>query len=46
VVIVPRAAEEQTITKALEKARGEKLVRREIEAGMSSTAAFKKYGIL
>jgi regulator of RNase E activity RraA len=46
VVIVPRAVEERTITKALEKARGEKLVRREIEAGMSSTAAFKKYGFL
>jgi 4-hydroxy-4-methyl-2-oxoglutarate aldolase len=46
VVIVPRAVEEETITKALEKARGEKLVRREIEDGMSSTAAFKKYGIL
>jgi 4-hydroxy-4-methyl-2-oxoglutarate aldolase len=46
VVIVPRAMEEEILTKALEKARGEKVVRREIEAGMSSTAAFKKYGIL
>jgi 4-hydroxy-4-methyl-2-oxoglutarate aldolase len=46
VVIVPRAVEGEILTKALEKARGERLVRREIEAGMSSTAAFKKYGIL
>jgi regulator of RNase E activity RraA len=46
VVVLPRAIEEQVIVKALEKARGEKLVRREIENGMSSTAAFKKYGIL
>jgi regulator of RNase E activity RraA len=46
VVIVPRKHETEVITKSLEKARGEKLVRQEIEAGMSSTAAFKKYGIL
>jgi regulator of RNase E activity RraA len=46
VVIVPRKNEKEVIAKALEKARGEKLVRKEIEAGMSSTAAFKKYGIL
>ena len=46
VVIVPQRHEKETIIKALEKARGEKLVRNEIEAGMSSTAAFKKYGIL
>ena len=46
VVIVPQKHEKETISAALEKARGEKLVRKEIEAGMSSTAAFKKYGIL
>jgi regulator of RNase E activity RraA len=46
VVIVPQTHEKETIARALEKARGEKLVRKEIEAGMSSTAAFKKYGIL
>jgi regulator of RNase E activity RraA len=46
VVIVPQKHEKETIAAALEKARGEKLVRKEIEAGMSSTAAFKKYGIL
>lgn len=46
VVVIPRAVERDVITKALEKARGEKLVRKEIEAGMSSTDAFRKYGIL
>jgi len=46
VVIIPRRHEREVIARALEKARGEKMVRREIEAGMSSTAAFKKYGIL
>ncbi len=46
VVIVPKHVEAEALEKALTKARGEKLVRKEIEAGMSSTAAFRKYGIL
>lgn len=46
VVIVPQKAEAEVVARALAKARGEKLVRQEIEAGLSSTAAFKKYGIL
>ena len=46
VVIVPKKSETEAVRRALEKARGEKLVRREIEGGMSSTDAFKKYGIL
>jgi len=46
VVVVPRAAESEIVTRALEKARGEKVVRREIEAGASSTETFRKYGIL
>ncbi len=46
VVIVPKHLEVEVIGKAMEKARGEKLVRKEIEAGLSSTAAFKKFGIL
>jgi regulator of RNase E activity RraA len=46
VVVVPKKVEGEVIGRALAKARGEKLVRKEIEAGMSSTAAFKKYGIL
>lgn len=46
VVVIPKKHETEVIEKALEKARGEKLVRKEIENGMSSTDAFKKYGIL
>ena len=46
VIIVPKKVEAEVVERALAKARGEKLVRKEIEAGMSSTAAFKKYGIL
>lgn len=46
VLVIPRELEREVLTKSLEKARGEKLVRKEIEAGMTSTAAFEKYGIL
>jgi regulator of RNase E activity RraA len=46
VLVIPKEVETQAIARALEKARGEKLVRKEIEAGMSSTDAFRKYGIL
>jgi 4-hydroxy-4-methyl-2-oxoglutarate aldolase len=46
VLIIPKESVESVISKALEKARGEKVVRKEIEGGMSTTAAFAKYGIL
>ncbi len=46
VVIVPKKVEREVIAEALKKAAGENLVRKEIENGMSSTAAFRKYGIL
>ena len=46
VVVIPRHLETEVIERALEKARGEKLVRADIEAGCSSTEAFRKYGIL
>jgi regulator of RNase E activity RraA len=46
VLIVPRSLEVEVIERALEKARGEKTVRKAIESGMSSTDAFRKYGIL
>src|SRR6478672_6889268 len=45
VVIVPRKVEADVIERALTKARGEKTVRKAIESGMSSTEAFRKYGI-
>ncbi len=46
VVIVPQALETEVIVRALEKARGEKAVRKAIEGGMSATEAFRKFGIL
>jgi 4-hydroxy-4-methyl-2-oxoglutarate aldolase len=46
VLVIPEMYEVEVIKKALKKARGEKLVRKEIENGMSSGDAFKKYGIL
>ncbi len=46
VLLVPAEAEVEVFTKALEKARGEKLVRKAIEAGSSAVDAFAKFGIM
>jgi regulator of RNase E activity RraA len=46
VCVVPAEAEEEIFSKALEKARGEKLVRKAIEGGMSAVDAFDQYGIM
>lgn len=46
VVMVPRHLVDHVVSQALEKARSEKIVRDEIENGMSVTDAFRKYGVL
>lgn len=46
VCVVPRHAEEEVFMAAVEKARGEKLVRKAIGAGMSAVEAFAKFGIM
>ncbi|MEX0776102.1 MAG: RraA family protein [Phycisphaeraceae bacterium] len=46
VLIVPRSAERDVFTKALEKACGEKLVAKAIADGMSAVDAFAKFGIM
>jgi regulator of RNase E activity RraA len=46
IVVIPARVERETIEGALEKARGEKLVRAAIEGGMTSTTAFQTFGIL
>jgi regulator of RNase E activity RraA len=46
VLVVPAETETEVFTKALEKARGEKLVKKAIEEGSSAGAAFEKYGIM
>ena len=44
--MVPREAEEEIFMGAIEKARGEKLVGKAIEDGMSASEAFRKFGIM
>ncbi len=46
VLVVPQDLVEPVVEESLKKARTEKLVRREIERGMSCTEAFEKYGVL
>lgn len=46
VLVVPKKIVEEVIEKALDKAAGEKLVRKAIENGMSATDAFAHFGIL
>ena len=46
VLVVPREAEEDIFRGAIEKARGERLVAKAIEAGMSAGEAFRKFGIM
>ena len=46
VCVIPVEAETEAFAKALEKARGEKLVRKALESGSSAVAAFKKHGIM
>ncbi|MDO4961612.1 MAG: RraA family protein [Eubacteriales bacterium] len=46
VLIIPKDVADECIEKALEKAAGEKKVRKAIEGGMSATEAFRVFGIL
>jgi regulator of RNase E activity RraA len=46
VCVVPKAAEEEVFVRAVEKARGEKKVRKAIEGGMSAREAFQTFGIM
>lgn len=46
VVVVPKAVVPEAIERSLEKARGEKVVRKAIENGMTATEAFASFGIL
>ncbi len=46
VCIVPKSIEEKVFRLAIEKARGEKMVQKKIEEGMSAKEAFEKYGIM
>ncbi len=46
VVIIPKKMEKIVLEGAIEKSRGEKLVRKALENGMSSVDAYKKFGIM
>ena len=46
VLIVPKEVVDEAFTGAIEKARGEQLVKRALESGMSSVEAFRKFGIM
>ncbi len=46
VLVVPRAAEEEAIRRALEKVRTENAVRTAIEKGMSASEAFRTFGVM
>lgn len=46
VCVVPRAIEETVFTRALEKARGERMVLKKIKEGMKSREAFDRFGIM
>ena len=46
VCVIPDEAVTEAFTRALEKARGEKLVRKALKAGSSAVAAFEKHGIM
>jgi len=46
VCVVPQEAEQEVFVRALEKARGEKLVHQALLDGMGAEAAFMKFGIM
>ena len=46
VVVVPRELEKEVFSGAIEKARGEKMVRKALQEGMTSVEAFRKFGLM
>ncbi|GAB3656522.1 RraA family protein [Echinicola sediminis] len=46
VLIIPKEAVDEAFTGAIEKARGEQLVKEALENGMSTVDAFNKFGIM
>ena len=46
VCVIPRLAEDEVFTRAIEKARGERTVLKAIQGGMTVVEAWRKYGIM
>jgi hypothetical protein len=44
--VVPKEVETEVFVRALEKARGEKTVKKDLEAGSSTVTASAKHGIM
>jgi len=46
VLIIPKEVEKEAFEGAIEKARGEQLVKKALQEGMSTVDAFEKFGIM
>ncbi len=46
VLVVPGSAETEVFSKAIEKARGERILKKALDEGSTAVAAFEKYGIM
>lgn len=46
VLVIPKEVEKEAFAGAIEKARGEKIVQRALEAGMTTVEAFREFGIM
>jgi regulator of RNase E activity RraA len=46
VCIIPKEAEREVFIRSLEKARGEKLVKKALETGITAVAAYREHGIM
>jgi regulator of RNase E activity RraA len=46
VLVVPQEVEKEAFMGAIEKARGEQLVKKALEEGMSTVEAFERFGIM
>jgi regulator of RNase E activity RraA len=46
VCVIPARAEVEVFSLALEKARGERLVKKDLEEGVSAVSAFERHGIM
>ncbi|MDQ3780524.1 MAG: RraA family protein, partial [Chloroflexota bacterium] len=46
VCIIPHAAADEVVALALDKVRGENLVRKALDDGLSAEAAFQRFGIM
>jgi regulator of RNase E activity RraA len=46
ICVIPVSVEAEVFSLALEKARGEKLVKKDLEQGVSAVSAFARHGIM